>query len=454
MKKFAKVIWILLILIIIVIAGFCFYYGFILNKASKPKNVYDKVIDKIDENIFKYFELDKDYLVGDDFQISGDIKYELEGAYYLQNSAVNPDDIKIYNKINNLNNSKTTYTYIQNNEENKLYKDVKQTIGEEEVLLKKTLIEDTTEYVYINGVSDKYINNGTNIYFENISNSNTTKDNIEYLHQVVLNSFKASLEEKYFEKSKKKVNVNDQYKDTYQMSIMIDDKRLKEILNSVIKSIKKDQRANDIVSGFYIDFENYKISDKERILDKNEKYLINIYTDKIWFNPVKYEIIHLNNNERETYAYTGDLEGRLTYIKNDEFKYGIDVSINHKTYLFAFNNASGKNIGKIKLDKNSGMYNLDVDLSLDNKTYLVTYSSKYKDLKKKESYTINDYLKVKYSEDDIVKFSGDIKNTIKINTTNTIKEEVGDVIIRSSLTEEEENNYNNVKDRLIERLEK
>ena len=58
------------------------------------------------------------------------------------------------------------------------------------------------------------------------------------------------------------------------------------------------------------------------------------------------------------------------------------------------------------------------------------------------------------SEDDIVKFSGDIKNTIKINTTNTIKEEVGDVIIRSSLTEEEENNYNNVKDRLIERLEK
>ena len=99
MKKFAKVIWILLILIIIVIAGFCFYYGFILNKASKPKNVYDKVIDKIDENIFKYFELDKDYLVGDDFQISGDIKYELEGAYYLQNSAVNPDDIKIYNLI-------------------------------------------------------------------------------------------------------------------------------------------------------------------------------------------------------------------------------------------------------------------------------------------------------------------------------------------------------------------
>ena len=209
MKKFAKVIWILLILIIIVIAGFCFYYGFILNKASKPKNVYDKVIDKIDENIFKYFELDKDYLVGDDFKISGDIKYELEGAYYLQNSAVNPDDIKIYNKINNLNNSKTTYTYIQNNEENKLYKDVKQTIGEEEVLLKKTLIEDTTEYVYINGVSDKYINNGTNIYFENISNSNTTKDNIEYLHQVVLNSFKASLEEKYFEKSKKKVKKNE-----------------------------------------------------------------------------------------------------------------------------------------------------------------------------------------------------------------------------------------------------
>ena len=454
MKKFTKVLLIILIIIIIIIAGFCFYYGYVLNNASKPKNIYGKIIDNIDENVFDYFKLDNKYILGDDFEINGEINYELDGTYYLQNSKNNPDDIKIYNKITNLSNSKTTYKYIQNNEEDKLYKEIHQSIKDEEVLLKKTLVEDTTEYVYINDVIDKYINNGTNIYFENITNSNTTKDNLDYLHNFVLEAFKDSLLEKYFEKEQKKINLDNEYKDAYQMSIRIDNKRLITILNSVIKKIKQDEKANNIVSGFYIDFDNYKIKNDEKILGKDEVFLINVYTDKIWFNPIKYEVVHLDENIRETYSYVGDLEGYLSYIKNDEFKYGVDVSINHKMYLFNFKNATGKNLGKIKLDKNSGMYNFDVDLNLDNKSYMITYSSKIKDFDKKKSYTINDSLKVKYSEDNIVKFSGDIKNTIKLTTNNFKKEEVGEVVIRSSLSEEEENNYNNIKERLTDRFER
>ena len=69
-------------------------------------------------------------------------------------------------------------------------------------------------------------------------------------------------------------------------------------------------------------------------------------------------------------------------------------------------------------------------------------------------YTINDLVHIKYSEDEIIKFSGDIKNNIEVNVDSTIKEEVGDVVIRSSLTEVEEINYNNIKERLTERFER
>lgn len=454
MKKITKILLVLIILIIVVVAGFCFYYGFILNKESKPQNVYNKIIDKIDSNIFDYFKLDKKFILGDNFHADGKIEFNLDGTYYLQNSVVEPDDIKIYNKINNLTNSTTTYKYIQNNEEDKLYKEINQKIKDEEVLFKKVFIENATEYVYINGVTDKYINNGNSIYFENIDGSHTTKDNIDYLHNFVLETLKNSLLEEYFEKEAKTISIDGKIEKVYQMSIRIDDKRLKEIYNNIIKTIKKDERANNIVCGVYKDFETFKIKDDERLLEKDEIYTINVYTDKFWFSPVKYEVIHLKNNDRDVYSYIGDLKGKFSYVHNEELKYNVDVQINHKTYLLEFKNSSGKNIGKIKLDKYENMYSLDVDLTLDKKTYLITYSSKVKDIKKNKNYTVNDLINIKYSEDDVVKFSGEIKNTIEINNKNEIKEEVGDVVIRSSLTETEETNYNNIKERLTERFER
>lgn len=454
MKKITKVFLVLIILIFVVVAGFCFYYSFILNKESKPKNVYGKIIDKIDKNLYDYFMFDKKYVLGDNFNVSGEIDFELDGTYYLQNSSVNPDDIKIYNKISNLTNATTTYKYIQNNEEDKLYKEINQKINEEEVLLKKVFLENATEYVFINGASDKYINNGNSIYFETIDGSHTTKDNIEYLHTFIVNALKNSLLEEYFEKEAITTNVDNETKDVYQMSIRLDDKRVKRIINSIIKDIKSDERANNIICGVYKDFEKYKLDDDERILEKDEVYTVNVYTDKIWFSPLKYEIIHLKNNERSTYSYVGDLKGHFAYVHNEELKYGVNVQINHKTYLFEFNDSYGKSIGKIKLDKYDNMYSLDVDLTLDKKTYLVTYSSKVKDYEKNKKYTINDLAHIKYSEDEIIKFSGDIKNNIEVNVDSTIKEEVGEVVIRSSLTEVEETNYNNIKERLTERFER
>lgn len=454
MKKLAKILLVFLGLVIIGIAGYCFYYGFNINKEFQPKTVYDKVIDNIGDNIFDYFEIDNKYFFGDNFKILGEIDYNLDGSYYLQNSSSNPDYIKTYNKISNLSNATTKYKYIQNNEEDKLYREINQKINEEEVLFKKIFVENATEYVYINGIGDKYINNGTNIYFENIDGGHTTKDNIDYLQNSFLTAVKNSLLEEYFEKEIKTITIDGEEKEVYQMSIRIDEERLKKILNTIIKELKKDERANNIICSVYKDFESFKIKTDDRFLDKDEVYTINIYADKIWVSPIKYEVIHLKNNDRDTYNYIGDKKGRLTYIHNDSVKYNVDVQINHKTYLFEFSNVSGKSLGKIKLDKYENMYSLDVDLSLDKKNYMIIYSFKIKDFEKNKKYTINDLVQIKYSEDNIIKFTGEIKNTVEVSAESEIKEEVGDVVIRSSLTEEEENNYKTVKERLKERFER
>ena len=238
------------------------------------------------------------------------------------------------------------------------------------------------------------------------------------------------------------------------MSLRIDNKRYKEILNNIIKDIRKDNKANNIICGLYNDFPNYKIDSNKRFLEKDETYTINVYTDNIWYKPLKYEVVHLKEDSRDTYSYVGDLNGELSYVHNDELKYNAKVSINHKMYLLEFNNKSGKNIGKIKLDKNVDMYNLDVDLILDKKSYVLSTSTKIKDYEENKGYTINNLINVRYSEDDKVRFSGSLNNKINISNESTIKEEAGDVIIRTALTEEEENNYKNYIDNLKLRLER
>lgn len=453
MKRYKKVIIILLVIIIIVIASFCFYYGFIINNASKPKNVFKSCINRIDDVLFEFLEVDKDYNLGDNFTVSGDIEYKLEGAYYLKNSVNKPDDIKIYNKINNLNNSKVTFKYIQDEENDKFYSEYNHLIGVEQILNKKTYVENATEYVYINTFLDKYVNNGNSVLFETVNATNTTEDNINYIHEFILESLNNNLKEEYFDKEKKTIKLDEEEKVSYQMSIRIDNDRYKEILNNIIKDIRKNDRANNIISSLYSDFPNYKVGNK-RFLEKNESYIVNIYTDNIWYKPLKYEVIHLKDDTRDMYYYIGDLEGELTHIHNDELKYNTDVSIGKKRCLLQFSNKNGRSIGIIKLDKNIDMFNFDVDLLLDGKSYVIGFSSKIKDYKKNKNYTVNNLLNIRYSENNIVKFSGNIKNKIVFNNKSVIEEEIGDVVIRTTFTKEEENKFKNYKDEFNLRLER
>ena len=404
MRKYKKVIIIFLIIIFVLVAFFCFYYGFILSKASKPQNVFNSAIKRIDEIIIDNLKVNKDYNLGDNFTISGDTTYNLEGSYYLNNAVNNPEDLKKYNKINNLNNSKITFKYVQSEEEDKIYGEYNFLIGGEETLLKKLYVENVTEYVYINSVSNNYINNGNNVFFETVTPTNTTEDNIKYIHEFIVNSINKNLKEEYFEKTKQKIIINEEEKDTYQMSIRIDNDIYKEILNNIIKDIRKDDRANNIICSIYNEFPTYKISNKDRFLEKNETYTINIYTDNIWFRPLKYEIVHLKEDSRDMYYYIGDLEGTLTHIHNEELKYNAKVSIDDKLCVLNFSNKSGRSIGIIKLDKGEDMFNFDVDLLLDGKSYVIGFSAKIKNYKKDKNYTINNSLNIRYSENNIVTF--------------------------------------------------
>ena len=454
MRIIKKILLILIAIFFAVIAGYCFYFGYILNNEAQPKSVFSKIIYKLDDNIFNYLTFDKKYYFGDNFSVTGDIKYELDGSYYLESSKTQADDIKIYNKIRNLSNSKINFKYIQNDDEDKLYSEYSHYIGDEQALFRKTYIDNATEYEFINTVSDKYINNGNSVFYETINSSNTLVDNINYMHKYVVTAFVNSLKEEFFAKERLKTNIGEETKEVYQMSLRIDNVVYRKILNGIIKEIRKDERANKIATALYNDFANYKIDPNKMFLEKDEIYIINVYTDVMWCEPLKYELIYLEENSRKTYSYIGDLNGELTYVHNDELKYFAKVTVNHKIYELEFTNKSGKNIGKIKLDKNEDMYNLDVDVMLDKKRYFLTFSTKIKDYKENESYTINNYLNARYSENDIVKFSGNVNNKINVNIDNSIKEDVGDVIIRTALTEAEENNYKNYFDNLKLRLER
>ena len=60
--------------------------------------------------------------------------------------------------------------------------------------------------------------------------------------------------------------IGDETKDVGQISYKINDKSYKELLKNILKDIKKDARAKEIVSLIYPKFEDLKVNEKKHYL--------------------------------------------------------------------------------------------------------------------------------------------------------------------------------------------
>ena len=450
MKK-ENITKIVVVFLLVCIASVLLYFGFYLNNVLKPKYVFSSLIDSIDLLKDKYFSFDSKYLVGDNFSIDGNVSFEMSSEKYGISS--DPSILSKYYMINNLNNTTINYKLMQDINNKKIYSEVKTNIGTQNVLYNKLLVENATKYYFINSVYSNYINGGSCNYFESLTEENTTKDNIDYLYNFILKSLKNNLKEEYFEKNIVNENILNKDTDVYQISLTIDDKRVKDIFSGILDDLKNDKRSYSILSSSDNNFKKRKVNYNKRILDKKESYTINVFISKSLYKPLKYEIVHILNNDVKSYSYEGSLSvGTIYCIDNGTIKYIGSTTINDKSITIKFSDYLKNDVGILKYEKGVNSSNLNLLFNNGTKSYDLVISSKFVNYNKKNKSYINSISSsFKVTDKKIVVVSGNVKIDNKVSSVVKIDEDTTGAILNSKLSNvavsKKKNLYNNLRAR-------
>ena len=224
-------------------------------------------------------------------------------------------------------------------------------------------------------------------------------------------------------------------------------------MNGILDDLKNDEEAYKIISSVDSDFKNKKLSNKDGFLKSNEKYYINVYCDKKFYKPLKYEVSYHNKDNVKTYTYEGNSKkGVFCYSINGDLEYKANLnSSNTKTNIVVYDNMDEK-IGSIKIDdKDKSIY---LDLKLKNKTYNFEYNSTYSDYKKNNSYNHDIIVNFKIMKEEKNELSGSININNSIKYDSKIDEDVSNAKLRSSLDEDTNNKLDNLYNDVMERMKK
>ena len=451
-SKRGKII-VAIVILFIFMSGILIYAGIYFNNLAKPVNIYKNILNSSNELIDDYLKVTNHYYDLKNFDIKSVIDVNVESEDYLNKSKTDFSFLPKINYLNNISNMKTTVNLKQDIDAKKAYFSINQVLGEEEILNYKYLIENATEYYFLDNSVNSYINNGSCNYFEALTSDVTFKDNIDYIRNFLVSSINNNLEGKDFNREVVEEEINKEKISVNKTSIEIDDMFLRELFKNVLNDLKADSRSYKILSSFDEDFSKRKIKDKTVFLKNDEKYLVNVYTSKLFSNMLKLEIIYSSNDTRKTYVYEGDYnKGRLYYTVGDSLEYIIDIDFNGRNNKFTIYNNFNKKIGTFLLDYSRDNSNFSFNYDYKDKKIDVVYSDKFDGNKQK----VNNIKKLsfKVTENKVNKINGNITIDTSLKNKTSINENLENARLRNSLSLEEEALYKGRKDRIKERLEK
>ena len=452
-KILRKITRILMILVILFIAGGLIYLGFYFVKVSKKSYIYSSCIDQVFNKVEGYLKSDSKYFLGDDFSVNGTIDIDLNSEDYDSRSLLDEEYLKKKNEITNISNLDITYQVKQDRSHKQLFLSYQEKLEDEDILLAKYLVQDSTKYFFVKDVVDHYVNDGTNNYFEMFHDKITTKDNMTYILHSIRDALKNSITEEQLSSYETEINVGNDRVKAEQISYKITDKEIKRLHKAIMKELKNDERSYTILTGIDPDFFKHKIDEDKVFLNSNESYTFHIYRSKVLSKPLKYELVYLKDDHKEIYTYEGSfVNGTFYYSVDDNVKYSAMVRSSDKRVDIIVSDLKD-DVGSIKLEKDRSNLMFTLTLHLEDKKYDVVYSYKYKDYVRKKSYVREDTLAFKFMDQMVVMMNGDVKAISKVSKGAKISEDISTSILKSTLSEEENNQLENLKDSVKERLQ-
>ena len=419
------------------------YYSY----SSSPKKVLKQTLTTVSNNINNLVSRDEKYRLDNTFSLESDIKTI---TWY---DVTDPEMLEHKDFLNNYLNFESKIKIIQNEEKEKAYFHIHAKENNLDYMDLKYLIKESTGYYYNNYITNKYINMGTNNYFETISKDTNTRSNIEYLNTYIIDSLTNNISDKYMETSQEKVSLNNGDFNSDKISIELDNQKINDLFKLVLKDLKKDDKSSKILGNYFDGFNDYKLKNK-KYLKKKEKLTINIYTTQLTGKLLKIEVIDQLDTKVHKYVYEvlNDPLSELYVIEDEKVKniYEITKESDNKYNINVIDN-KGKEIGTILFNKTDKETILDVSINSNLERLDIDYKASYKDIKK-DSYTEDIGLEVKYLKKN--------KNMLTINATvnnkatkeGKIAEDTSESILENTLTEEQKIKKDNFYDNKIRKL--
>lgn len=429
-KKPNKILFHIAVIISFALIGSGILLSFIATPQESMFYIFDTAIEKLKETPTKNTYTG----IGENISIKSNINLEIESQKYQE--SLLPEDQTIKNLITNLNQTTSNLQFIHDKDNKKMLVKVASTKAENKILDLKLLVENSTEYFFIDGQIGNYVNNGNSTYFENINSETTSKDNVIYILEQVSKSLKKNISNDEFRTIKEKIDINGKPRNLNKTTIEFDNTRLIQLFNNVLEDLKSDERSKNILIGYDNDFMKTKISKNKIYLKKDEKLSVYMYKD--FFGKVeKYEIIK-KEGENE-FRYTYEPSTNLIYIvENNIVKKKLQLSLDkNKTEIIIYDSQDTE-LGKLTYTSSDDKKTLTYLMKENNEITDVSFESKITDLKKKKSYTEVIDLKLRYytETENILNLKVNLNNQVSSDTK--IEEDTSNAIFASTLEEEKE----------------
>lgn len=415
-KSKKKLVLILGILGIIMLVG-----GGVLSYFTSKTYVATTVVKNMTENAVQIMAQGQETGLEDNYKTVSNVKINLQSDYYQSLASMDPSYATIANLFRNLSNTDSNITTVQDKENKRLFVSVDTTLQAQPLMNMKYLVEDATEYYYIDGVSSTYINNGNNNYFESL-NSTTTNENITYMIEKIGESVSNNLKEEYLTES-----YEDEYK---EITITLTEDNLVELINNVLEDLKEDSKANQIMTGYNQDFANQRVT-KEQVSGLGTIRL-HIYINKIYGAIERYEL-ELGDETSLVYYQESD-KNILELIESNETTARLEITTEGEKTDIVITDGNGTNLGTISISKTSTNQDIIVNITEADTSLDITYNKQLTNLQKGTSYDSTTTMSIKMASSNMTLIDGTI--TITSTTTNdtTISEDVSNSVLASTMT--------------------
>lgn len=415
-KKGKKLVVGLIILGLILIAG-----GGVLTYFSSPSYVSKTVIKEFGQKATELMNSRIETGLEDNYKTTSNIKMNLKSDYFSALATMDPSYAMISNLLNNLSNTENNITMVQDKENKKLFFNLDSKLSGQSLINTKYLVENATAYYSIDGVTNTYVNNGNNNYFESLNSSTTTNENLKYLIEKIAESMANNLEESYLSES---------YTDEYKViTITLTEQNIVTYGNKIINDLKNDEKANQIMTGYNANFSEVKLTEKD--VTGTGTIKVNVYLDKILSQVSQYELELGNGNKCIYYKENGK---EIVELISEEETTTLEIEKHGEKTEINIKDGSNASLGTVTISQTSTNYDIVANITSEEATLDFGYNYQITNLKKGTSYDSAATITIKMTAQNTTIIDGTITVTSQTTNDTTISEDTSSSVLASTLS--------------------